>query len=49
MKTKSQNKAYAVYTTWKDSKVFADYQDAWKYAQKVYANTGTVIAIETVN
>lgn len=48
MKNKVQNKAYAVYTSWSNAKVFANYEEAWKFAEKVYAETGNVIAVEVV-
>jgi hypothetical protein len=48
MKNYTQVKTYVVSTTWKKGKVFADYQDAWTYANKVYEDTGIVVAIENV-
>ena len=48
MKNYSQVKTYVVSTTWKNAKVFTDYQDAWKYANKVYEETGKVLAVETI-
>jgi len=48
MKKSTQLTTYVVSTTWQNGKVFTDYQSAWKYAEEVYAQTGNVIAVETL-
>jgi hypothetical protein len=40
---------YAVFTGWNVYRVFEVYEEAWQFAEEVYANTGNVVAIETVN
>ena len=40
---------YAVFVTHVKYFVFDTYEAAWKYAQKVYSETGNVVAIEKIN
>ena len=46
----NQNKTrYAVFVTHAKFVVFDTYEAAWKYAEKVYSETGNVVAIEKIN
>lgn len=49
MKNQTQPKWFAVFTTHCKYLVFDVYEDAWKYAQKVYEETGNVVAVEAIN
>ena len=44
-----QPRWYAVFTGWNTYEVFDMYEEAWRFAERVYARTGNVVAIETVN
>jgi hypothetical protein len=45
----NQPRWYAVFTGWNAYRVFEVYEEAWQFAEEVYARTGNVVAIETVN
>lgn len=49
MKNQTQPKWFAVFTTHNKYTVFDLYEDAWRYAQKVYEETGNVVAVEAIN
>ena len=48
MKTYTQVKTFVVPTTWKEAKVFDNYEEAWKYAEYVYSKEGRVLCVETL-
>ena len=48
MKNKEQVKWWAVFTTHNTYKAFADYVKAWQFAEKVYQETGCIVAIEPI-
>ena len=48
MKTYTQKKTFVVPTTWKEARVFDNYEEAWKFAEYVYSKTGKVLCVETL-
>ena len=42
-------KWYAVFVTHCKYLVFETHEEAWKYAESVFATTGNVVAVETIN